>query len=197
MPAADPAPDPLTGEANLLGALAQVIADQIAAAAATAVGGSGSAAGGSGSAAAALSALHHFLDRPSIDDLRRVLGLTPSGAVRLVDRLAEGGLVARGPGADGRSRTVHLTPAGRDAAARVSAARAEVLGRALRDLSGADRHTLHELLGRVMAAVVRDKDGGAWICRLCDLRACGRDEGDCPTANAAAAKYGHHRPPPR
>jgi hypothetical protein len=26
-----------------------------------------------------------------------------------------------------------------------------------------------------------------WTCRLCDLAACGRAEGECPTANAAAA----------
>jgi len=175
--------EPLAGEANLLGALALVLTDQTAAAAAA-------AAGGSGAAAAALGALHQFLDRPTIDTLRRVLGLTPSGAVRLVDRLAEAGLVTRGAGADGRSRSVHLTPAGREAAERVAAARAEVLARALRDLSPAQRRTLHDLLGRVMGAVVQDKDGGAWICRLCDLRACGRAEGHCPTANAAAVKYG-------
>jgi DNA-binding MarR family transcriptional regulator len=173
----------LTSEANLLGALALVIADQTGEAVA-------SAAGGSGSAAATLSALYHFLDRPTIDTLRQVLGLTPSGAVRLVDRLAEAGLVTRAPGADGRSRSVSLTPAGRRAAARVAAARAAVLDRALDDLSASQRRTLHGLLGRVMAGLVREKDGGAWICRLCDLRACGRDEGHCPTANAAAAKYG-------
>ena len=54
------------------------------------------AAGQSESAAAALSALLHFLDRPSVDLLRQVLGLTSSGTVRLVDRLAESGLCAAG-----------------------------------------------------------------------------------------------------
>jgi DNA-binding MarR family transcriptional regulator len=174
--------EPRGGEANVLGALALLIADQTAAAVAA-------AAGGSGSAAAALSALHHFLDRPTIDMLRQVLGLTPSGAVRLVDRLAEAGLVSRGPGADGRSRTVSLTPDGRRAAARVTSARAAVLDRALDGLSAGDRRTLNLLLGQVMAGLVRNKEGGAWICRLCDLRACGRDEGRCPAANAAAARY--------
>jgi DNA-binding MarR family transcriptional regulator len=174
---------PLSGEANLLGALALLVSDQMGAAV-------GAAAGGSGSAAAALSALHTFLDRPTIDMLRRVLGLTPSGAVRLVDRLAEAGLVTRTPGEDLRSRAVSLTPAGRRAASRVAAARTAVLERALGDLSANQRRALHGLLGKVMAGLVRDKDGGAWICRLCDLGACGRDEGHCPTANAAAAKYG-------
>jgi hypothetical protein len=31
--------------------------------------------------------------------------------------------------------------------------------------------------------------GGPWICRLCDVNACGRAAGHCPAANAAA-EYG-------
>lgn len=173
----------LDRQANLLGAVALVVADQTAHAVTAATG-------HSASTAAALSALHHFLDRPSLDQLRRVLGLTHSGAVRLVDRLAEAGLVAREAGADGRSRSIALTDAGRAAAEDITAARAAQLTGTLGGLSTADRRTLHELLGRVMATVVQGKDGGAWICRLCDLEACGRSAGHCPTANAAAAKYG-------
>jgi DNA-binding MarR family transcriptional regulator len=172
----------LDGQANLLGALAQVITDQTAQAAAA-------AAGQSASAAAALSALHHFLDRPTLDQLRKVLGLTPSGTVRLVDRLAGAGLVSRGPGGDGRSRSVILTEEGQRAAERITAARAAVLSGALDGLSPADRQALHSLLSQTMAGVVAGKDGGAWICRLCDLGACGRASGKCPAANAAAAKY--------
>ncbi|OLE21410.1 MAG: hypothetical protein AUG44_27645 [Actinobacteria bacterium 13_1_20CM_3_71_11] len=173
----------LDREANVLGALALVLADQTSGAIAD-------AAGQSASAAAALSALHQFLDRPTIDRLRQVLGLTPSGAVRLVDRLAEAGFVARGPGEDGRSRSVSLTPRGRRVAARVSAARAATVTGALAGLSATERATLGRLLDRVMANVVHAKDGGAWICRLCDLTACERAEGHCPAANAARAKYG-------
>jgi len=169
-------------EANVLGALSLVITDLTAQAVAA-------AAGQSVSAAAALSALHQFLDRPTLDQLRRVLGLTPSGAVRLVDRLADAGLVERGPGGDGRSRSVVLTESGRRAAKRVAAARADLLAGVLADLSPAERHDLHALLSRVMAAIVRAKEGGAWICRLCDLDACGRPAGHCPAATAAAAKY--------
>lgn len=171
------------GPANLLGALALAITDRSSAAIAE-------AAGQSVSAAAALSALHHFLDQPTIDRLRLVLGLTPSGAVRLVDRLAEAGLVTRGPGRDGRSRSVILTPAGRAAAERVSAARAAALDGVLAGLSRSERETLHQLAGRMMAAIVHTKEGGAWICRLCDVEACGRAAGRCPTANAAAGRYG-------
>jgi DNA-binding MarR family transcriptional regulator len=175
------------GAANLLGAFALALNDRATAAAAA-------AAGQSVSAATALSALHQFLDRPTLDDLRRVLGLTPSGAVRLVDRLAEAGLVTRGPGDDKRSRSVVLTPAGRAAAVRVAQARMATLDDALAVLSTEERDTLRGLIGRVMGGVVRAKEGGAWICRLCDLAACGRPEGRCPTANAAAEKYGLREP---
>lgn len=99
-------------EANLLGALALAVTDRTSAAVVA-------ACGQSPAAAAALSALHHFLDRPRIDLLGQVLGLTPSGAVRLVDRLAEAGYVTRTPGGDRRSRVVSLTAKGRRAAGRV------------------------------------------------------------------------------
>jgi DNA-binding MarR family transcriptional regulator len=169
--------------ANVLGALSLAVADQIAQATAA-------VAGQSASAAAALSALHHLLDRPTLDRLRHVLGLTPSGAVRLVDRLAEAGLVARGPGDDGRSRAVVLTDEGRRVATELSGRRAGILGGLLDGLSSDERAGLHTLLGRLMANLVRAKDGGAWVCRLCDPIACGRAAGRCPAANAAAAKYG-------
>jgi DNA-binding MarR family transcriptional regulator len=177
-------------EENLLGALAVAIADLSTADAAK-------AAGQSVSAAAALSALHHFLGRASLDQLRQVLGLTHSGAVRLVDRLAEAGLVTRGAGADGRTRAVALTPAGRRAARRVTDARAEFLATCLAALTEAERGTLHRLLGKVATAVVDAKDGGAWICRLCDVTACGRADGDCHVANAALRKYGDDGGAPR
>jgi DNA-binding MarR family transcriptional regulator len=173
----------LDRQANLLGALSLVVTDQTAQTVAT-------AAGQSISAAAALSALHHFLDRPTLDQLRKVLGLTPSGAVRLVDRLVDAGLVTRGAGDDGRSRSVTLTEAGERVAEQITAARAALLTDALDGLSSAERRTLHALMGRVMANIVHSKDGGAWICRLCDLDACGRAAGLCPAANAASAKYG-------
>jgi len=169
--------------ANVLGAMALVVTDEMVAAV---TGG----AGGPVTDAAALSALSEFLDGATIDRVHRVLGLTPSGAVRLVDRLVEGGLATRGPGPDGRSRAVLLTPAGRGRATQVNGARASYLTSLLAGLSPAEVDDLHRLLGRVMANVVGAKDGGAWTCRLCDLTACGRKQGRCPTANAAREKYG-------
>ncbi len=99
--------------ANIVWALSLVITDQASDAVTE-------AAGRSESAAAALSALLHFLDHPSVDLLRQVLGLTSSGTVRLLDRLEESGYVERGPGADGRSASVSLTERGRLAAHRAA-----------------------------------------------------------------------------
>ena len=177
----------LDRQANLLGALALVITDQTAQAAAA-------AAGQSVSAASALSALHHFLDGPTLDQLHKVLGLTPSGAVRLVDRLADAGLVTRGTGDDGRSRSVILTDTGKQVAQQITAARAALLSGLLDALSPTERETLHALMSRIMANVVRSKEGGAWICRLCAPGACGRPSGHCPAANAAAARYANPQP---
>src|SRR5260370_23540891 len=106
--------------ANVLGALALVISDRIDDAVSD-------AAGHSQTAATALSALYHFIDRPTVDRLGQVLGLTHSGTVRLVDRLEDDGWVVRGRGADGRSVAISLTARGRRAAALVAAARAAVL----------------------------------------------------------------------
>jgi DNA-binding MarR family transcriptional regulator len=172
-------------QANVLGAVALAVADQTAQAVVAATG-------QSVTAAAALSALNEFLDRPTLDQIRRVLGLTPSGAVRLIDRLAEAGLVTRGPGSDGRTRSVMLTDAGRRAADAGAAARMTYLRESLSTLTAAERATLDHFLGRVMAAVVDRKDGGAWICRHCDLTGCERSSGQCPAMNAAMAK--HARP---
>ena len=172
--------------ANVLGAVALAVADQIPVTTA--------ASGRSDSAAAALSALYHLPGHPRVDQLCQVLGLTHSGAVRLVDRLAGAGLVERAPGTDRRSRSVRLTAAGRRAAHRLSDQRIAYLTSLLAGFSPAETGALHELLGRVMGQVVQHKQGGAWICRMCHLQACGRAAGDCPAANAAALKYGTTSP---
>lgn len=168
---------------NLLGAFALAVADR----ASDAVGG---AAGQAGAAAAALSALQQFLEAPSVDLLRRVLGLTPSGAVRLVDRLAQAGYVERGPGPDARTVSLHLTDAGREAAERVHGARGGVLDGAMAVLTPAERDTFAELTGRMLIGLMQEPGATRWMCRLCDLGACGRAEGRCPVANEARARWG-------
>lgn len=168
--------------ANLFGALSLVIAGRMADAV-------GDAAGRSESAAAALAALLNFLDAPSVDLLRQVLGLTSSGTVRLLDRLEESGYVSRGQGPDGRTTAVLLTPAGRDAARRVGSAREQVLQDALAVLSPSERLTFEQLAGKVLAGLIRGPGATRWICRLCDIGVCRGAEGGCPVGNAARARY--------
>lgn len=180
---ADPAsPADLTRGANILGALSLVITDQMTDAVAA-------AAGRSESAAAALSALLHFLDRPSVGRLRQVLGLTSSGTVRLVDRLEESGYALREPGADGRSTAVVLTERGSRAAAQVTEARAAVLERALAVLSPAERAAFEQLAGKALVGMMRGPGATRWICRLCDTGVCRSAAGGCPVGNAARERY--------
>ena len=174
--------------ANALGALALVVSDAMTRAVVA------SADQASATDAAALVALAQFLDGATLDRVHRVLGVTPSGAVRLVDRLETNGLVRRDAGPDGRSRAVRLTAEGRGRARDVQAARAAYLASITAALSAEEIDVLRGLIGTVMAGVVAHKDGGAWTCRLCDLTACRRPQGECPAMNAAAARLGR-RPP--
>jgi MarR family transcriptional regulator, negative regulator of the multidrug operon emrRAB len=176
-------------QANLLATLAVGLNDRIRDA-------EEMAAGHGSAAPAALVALHEFLGGASIDQLRQVVGLTPSGAVRLVDKLSESGLVKRGPGADARSRALTLTRRGSDAARRVLSARREATETILAGLSPKEREQVTPLLESLLQALTATRLGertrfksprGGWLCRLCDFSACGRDEGACPVANHIGA----------
>jgi DNA-binding MarR family transcriptional regulator len=173
--------------ANVLGALALVLHDRMSEAVSTA------AAGQPENGAAALSLLLHFMERPRVGLLHQALGLTPSGAVRMLDKLEAAGWVRRGPGDDARSTSVRLTPAGRRAAARVAAARGAVLSDALSVLSEEQRATLDELVGTVLVGLMRDPGASRWMCRLCDAGACGHREGACPVGAEARRRWGAAR----
>ena len=171
--------------ANVLGALALVVADELGRAVTTALSDERPA---SVTDAATLSALAQFLDGATVDRVHQVLGVTPSGAVRLVDRLEAAGLATREPGPDRRSRAIRLTADGHDRARAVGAARSTYLAGIVGDLSPDEVAVLRTLLAKVMAGVVAAKHGGAWTCRLCDLTGCRRSEGECPALNAALAR---------
>lgn len=160
--------------ANVLGALSLTVADRLTEAV--------TAVAGDPSAAAALSSLSQLLQAPSIERLRQVLGLTHSGTVRLVDRLAEQDLVVRGPGPDGRTAAVVLTGRGRTAARQVARARAGVLDEVLSSLDPRVRDALGQGLGLVLAGSAREDGDVRWTCRLCDTAACGRSDDLCPVS---------------
>jgi DNA-binding MarR family transcriptional regulator len=132
------------------------------------------------SAPAALVALESFAAGETIDGLRRVLGLTHSGTVRVVDRLVAAGLVERRMGPDARSVALSLTPAGRRTARRVMVAREAAAEEPLAALSPAERARLGDLLARVLVEVVGAPDAARHACRLCDVEACRGAVRACP-----------------
>ena len=132
------------------------------------------------SAPAALAAMHGLTGGQSIDALRRVVGLTHSGAVRLVDRLAAAGLVERRVGTDGRAVALQLTPEGRRAARRVLTRREAALESVLAPLAPRERADLARLNERLLQSLTDGQQSRRRVCRLCDVDACGRD---CPTSS--------------
>jgi DNA-binding MarR family transcriptional regulator len=176
-------PAPQGHAANVLGALMLATSDRM-------VESVQAELGLSETAAAALSALNQFLDRPTVDQLAQVVGLTQSGGVRLVDRLERDGLVRRGAGTDRRSASVSLTSAGRRLAEKVELARLQLLGGVTAPLTAEERDTLAGLAGRMLVGMMREPGATRWICRLCDLAACGRPVGQCPLEQEARARYG-------
>ena len=170
--------------ANVLGALALVLHDRMSAAVSE-------AADQPENGAAALSMLANFLEQPRVGLLHQALGLTPSGAVRMIDKLEADGFVRRGPGGDGRSTSVSLTAGGRRVARRVTDARLGVLDEALSVLDDEERAMLDELAGRMLVGMMRTPGATRWMCRLCNADACGHTRGSCPVANEARERYGY------
>jgi MarR family transcriptional regulator, negative regulator of the multidrug operon emrRAB len=174
--------------ANLLGALATGVTDGIRDAMCD-------AAEMDVVSASALVALLEFSPGGSIQTLSDVVGLTHSGAVRLVDRLVLAGYVVRRQGRDGRAREITLTARGATLARRVRRARERAIAPTLESFSATERAHLTELCERLVGALTRQRleqraDGvaptGGALCRTCDFVACGRDTDRCPAAQAAA-----------
>jgi DNA-binding MarR family transcriptional regulator len=108
----------------------------------------------------------------SIERLRRILGLSHSGTVRLLDRLEREGAVERKAGRDGRSVAVHLTQEGRRHVRAILNRRRSVMGSALELLAPAEQDQLRHLVEKLLAGMTRDREHSDHICRLCDAAAC-------------------------
>jgi DNA-binding MarR family transcriptional regulator len=172
--------DDLDALVNRLGALALRLSDRMQ----MAVTADGTR---SLSAATALSVLDRWFGAPPrVDALRRVLGLTPSGGVRLVDVLERDGLVTRRPGTDARVRAITLTAKGRRTARATIEARRTLLGDVVASLDPAERAALATIVDKLLIGLVRGPRPDAAMCRLCDTEACGaqRDH-PCPITVAA------------
>ena len=116
------------------------------------------AAGLSGSATAALLALEEFLGDAHVGRLADVLGLTHSGAVRLVTQLETEGLAVRRTGDDRRRVEVRLDREGPPPGGRGRTARDAVISETTSGLDGAEADALEDLLAKLVEARVAGRD---------------------------------------
>jgi DNA-binding MarR family transcriptional regulator len=129
------------------------------------------------SAPAALILIHENPDT-RIEALARYLTLSHSGTVRLVDRLAQAGWVAREACDDKRAVVLVLTKAGQKVAERLLEGRRKRLGTALAGISATDRKMLERILPQMLNNLVTDSAQADHTCRYCDAGACEKE--GCP-----------------
>lgn len=113
---------------------------------------------------------------PSNDGLRRILGLSHPGTVRLVDRLVADGLVERRQGSDRRAIALYLTPQGDAVRTQLMKGRLAAIRPLLELLTPAEQDTLGALLHKLLAAMNPSDMERCNLCRLCDDSVCT----DCP-----------------
>lgn len=154
--------------ANLLGALALAVNDRIE--------------------AMAREVLNHAGETPaavvvigygpglSNDKLRRILGLSHPGAVRLVDRLVSDGFVERRLGVTKREIALHLTPAGEDARQELLRGRLAAIALLVEPLNDGEREAFAMLVHKMLSTMETNEMQRYTLCRLCDDRVCL----DCP-----------------
>lgn len=154
--------------ANLLGVLGLAVADRIEDVARDILG-------RVGETPAALVVIGHGSGL-SNDGLRRILGLSHPGTVRLVDRLVADGLVKRGEGKDRRAVALRLTEQGQSVRDKLLQGRLSALDALLVPLSEQERELLDSLLGKILISMDTTVSDRRTLCRLCDVQVCS----DCP-----------------
>lgn len=109
---------------------------------------------------------------PSNDTLRRILGLSHPGAVRLVDRLVADGLVERREGEDRRAVALYLTKRGQARREGLLQGRLAAIRPLLAALSEPEQETLAALLHKMLSSLDTTDMDRRRLCRLCDDRVC-------------------------
>jgi DNA-binding MarR family transcriptional regulator len=120
-----------------------------------------------------------------VGELGEVLGLTGSGAVRLVDRLEHDGLIIR-QARRGRSVSVRLSTRGRRRAEQVRQRRLGAIEKLVGSLSVDERRQLTDLLGKLLCNAGLDAVTARMVCRFCDHRRCDGDT--CPVGRSLRAR---------
>ncbi|MBX9910902.1 MAG: MarR family transcriptional regulator [Beijerinckiaceae bacterium] len=154
--------------ANLLGAVGLAVADRIENTARAILN-------HAGETPAALVVIGYGLG-PSNDQLRRILGLSHPGSVRLVDRLVADELVERREGRDRRAIALYLTERGAVLREKLLIGRLAAIRPLLMSLTESEQGVLAELLHKMLASMDTTDLERCKLCRLCDDRVCS----DCP-----------------
>ncbi|MGF1900182.1 MarR family winged helix-turn-helix transcriptional regulator [Aliivibrio sifiae] len=156
---------------NLLGAFATTIASNIEMEVAD-------LDGRSLSHEAALVAINNH-PNDGIEMLSKVLGLTHSGSVRLVNNLVHDGLVERHRSKiDARAVVLCVTNLGRDRANKILLAREKITSGVLDKLGEREKETIVPILESILSTMTDSVIKARRICRFCDEGAC-RKKG-CP-----------------
>lgn len=113
----------------------------------------------------------------NVDWLHRRLGLTQSGAVRLVDRLETEGLVRRERLEGTRAVGLYVTGAGEARLRRGLRARRTAIEALLEPLTEGEQRHVIALIGKALRGAERRRDDADVACRLCDWGLC---RPDCP-----------------
>ncbi len=153
---------------NLLGVVGLTVANRIEQTARDLLG-------HSGETPAALVVIGYGLG-PTNDELRRILGLSHSGTVRLVDRLVREGLVERRPGRDNREIALHVTRRGKSLREQILKERLAAMDSLIAPLTADEEETLAGLLHKLLSSMETTDLERRNLCRLCDNRVCT----DCP-----------------
>ena len=113
---------------------------------------------------------------PSNDQLRRILGLSHPGSVRLVDRLVADGLVERREGRDKRAIALYLTEQGAGLREKLLKGRLAAIKPLLTSLTESEQEVLAALLHKMLSSMETTDLERCTLCRLCDDRVCS----NCP-----------------
>lgn len=113
---------------------------------------------------------------PSNEQLRRILGLSHPGSVRLIDRLVADGLVERRAGADRRAIALYLTNRGHALREQLLKGRLATINALLASLTDSEQSQLASLLHKMLSSIDTTDLERCNLCRFCDDSVCT----DCP-----------------
>ena len=154
--------------ANILGALAVLIQDRV----------EGSWQASLDLSPMAAAALVQIENEPgcSIELVAGRIGLTHSATVRVVDKLAERGLVEKDRARkDARAQSLSLSKAGKRVLEQLHEARNRATDELLSGLPPAQRKALDEAISAILHRCVEPGPEGDITCRVCDDRRCSPD----------------------